>query len=198
MTSGVTLASEDVDVAIVGGGPAGLAAGQALARAGAGRVVVLEREPATGGIPRHADHPAYGIRDLHRVLSGPEYALRRSQAATAAGAELRVGTDVTGWAPGGELALLTTSAAGRRSLRARAVVLATGCRERPRSARLVPGSRPQGILTTGMLQQLVYLLREPVGRRAVVVGAEHVSYSALQTLAHGGPSAAGARWRASS
>ena len=180
------LATEDVDVAIVGGGPAGLAAGQALAQAGAGRVVVLDRESATGGIPRHAHHPGYGIRDLHRMLSGPEYAQRRSDAAAAAGVELRTGTDVTGWAPGGELRLLVTSPSGRAILRARAVVLATGCRERPRSARLVAGSRPQGVLTTGMLQQLVYLLDEPVGRRAVVVGAEHVSYSALQTLAHGG------------
>jgi NAD(P)H-nitrite reductase large subunit len=65
-------------------------------------------------------------------------------------------------------------------------VLATGCRERPRSARLVPGSRPAGVMTTGMLQQLVYLQGLPAGRRAVVVGAEHVSFSAIVTLAHGG------------
>jgi hypothetical protein len=65
-------------------------------------------------------------------------------------------------------------------------VLATGCRERPRSARLVPGSRPEGVMTTGMLQQLVYLRGDAPGRRAVVVGAEHVSFSALLTLAHGG------------
>jgi pyruvate/2-oxoglutarate dehydrogenase complex dihydrolipoamide dehydrogenase (E3) component len=66
------------------------------------------------------------------------------------------------------------------------VVLATGCRERPRSARLVPGSRPQGVMTTSMLQQLVYLRRERPGERAVIIGAEHVSFSALLTLAHGG------------
>ncbi|MGH2712488.1 MAG: NAD(P)/FAD-dependent oxidoreductase, partial [Thermoleophilaceae bacterium] len=64
--------------------------------------------------------------------------------------------------------------------------LATGCRERPRSARLVPGSRPAGVMTTGMLQQLVYLRGLPAGRRALVVGAEHVSFSAILTLAHGG------------
>ena len=65
-------------------------------------------------------------------------------------------------------------------------MLATGCRERPRAARLVPGSRPQGVITTGALQQLVYVLGERPGRRAVVVGAEHVSFSALLTLHHGG------------
>src|SRR5205085_7964272 len=60
------------------------------------------------------------------------------------------------------------------------------CRERPRAARLVAGDRPRGVLTTGMLQQLVYLHRQPVGRRAVVVGAEHVSFSAVLTLAEVG------------
>src|SRR6185503_19539656 len=65
------------------------------------------------------------------------------------------------------------------------------CRERPRSARLVPGSRPEGVMTTGTLQQLVYLEQRPVGERALVVGAEHVSFSAILTLAHGGARAVG-------
>jgi pyruvate/2-oxoglutarate dehydrogenase complex dihydrolipoamide dehydrogenase (E3) component len=69
---------------------------------------------------------------------------------------------------------------------ARAVLLATGCRERPRAARLVPGTRPLGVLTTATLQQLVHLQHCRVGRRAVVVGAEHVSFSALLTLAEAG------------
>jgi thioredoxin reductase len=98
-------------------------------------------------------------------------------------------TMVTGWAPSGEAgqgALELTSPRGRSTLDPAAVVLATGCRERPRSARLVPGSRPAGVMTTGMLQQLVYLRGLPAGRRALVVGAEHVSFSAILTLAHGG------------
>ena len=127
---------------------------------------------------------ASGSRDLHRVMSGPRYAARVAERAAAAGAELRADTQVTGWTDDGGLEL--TSPRGRAPLSARAVVLATGCRERPRSARLVPGSRPQGVMTTGMLQQLVYLRGEDPGRRAVVVGAEHVSFSALLTLAHGG------------
>ena len=70
-------------------------------------------------------------------------------------------------------------------------MLATGCRERPRPARLVPGSRPEGVITTGTLQQLVYLKGLKPGTRALVVGAEHVSFSALLTLAHGGARAVG-------
>ena len=91
---------------------------------------------------------------------------------------------VTGWSEAGALEL--TGPGGRSTLQPAAVVLATGCRERPRSARLVPGSRPEGVMTTGMLQQLVYLQGLPAGRRALVVGAEHVSFSAIMTLAHGG------------
>jgi thioredoxin reductase len=170
-------------VAVVGGGPAGLAAATALCRAGAGRVVVVERETAPGGIPRHAGHQGFGIRDLRRMMSGPRYAARCAELAAGAGAELRTEAQVTGWA--GDDALELTSPRGRVRLEARAAVLATGCRERPRHARLVPGSRPQGVVTTGMLQQLVYMRGEAPGRRAVVVGAEHVSFSAMLTLAHG-------------
>ncbi len=91
---------------------------------------------------------------------------------------------MTGWSQDG--ALEVTSPQGREELRPRAVVLATGCRERPRSARLVPGSRPDGVMTTATLQQLVYLEGTQPGHRAVVIGAEHVSYSAVLTLAHAG------------
>jgi thioredoxin reductase len=175
---------ESCDVAIVGGGPAGLAAANYLRRHGADRVVVLDREAKPGGIPRHAKHQGFGMRDLHRVMSGPAYAARLAEGASSAGAEIRAEAQVTGWRTGGAMAI--TSPAGRYELEARAVVLATGCRERPRSARLVPGSRPQGVMTTSTLQQLVYLRGQRPGRRAVVVGAEHVSFSALLTLSHGG------------
>src|SRR5437763_14824421 len=79
-----------------------------------------------------------------------------------------------------------TSPAGRQTVRAAAVLLATGCRERPRTARLVPGDRPAGVMTTGELQQRVYLGGERLAGRALVVGAEHVSFSAALTLEHAG------------
>jgi thioredoxin reductase len=79
-----------------------------------------------------------------------------------------------------------TSARGRETVCARVVLLATGCRERPRAARLVPGDRPAGVMTTGELQQRVYLGGERLLGPAVVVGAEHVSFSAAMTLAHAG------------
>jgi thioredoxin reductase len=171
------------DVVIVGGGPAGLTAAIELKRAGAGTVLVLEREPDAGGIPRHSDHLGYGLRDLRRVLSGPAYARRLAAAAMSAGAVVRTEAMVTSWTPAG--AALVTTPQGRLEVTARAVVLATGARERPRAARLVPGDRPRGVYTTGQLQNLVHRGQD-VGRRAVVVGAELVSWSAVLTLREAG------------
>jgi thioredoxin reductase len=174
---------EHVDVAIVGAGPSGLAAAAEICRLGTGRVIVFEREREAGGIPRHSNHQGYGLLDLHRPLTGPRYARTRVRLAREVGAEIRVETSVVDWT--GERRLLVTGPEGLREVEAGAVVLATGCRERPRSARLIPGSRPAGVFTTGALQQFVYERGVTVGRRAVVVGAEHVSHSALITLAHG-------------
>jgi thioredoxin reductase len=181
--------TEHVAVAVVGGGPAGLSAAAVLAGRVDGPVVVLDRERETGGIPRHSDHTGYGLRDLHRLLTGPAYARRLTARAADAGAQLRTSAMVTGWTPDG--ALEVTAPTGRTTLRADAVVLATGARERPRPARLVPGDRPDGVLTTGTLQNLVHLHhRRDVGRCAVVVGAELVSWSAVLTLRDAGCSTA--------
>jgi thioredoxin reductase len=195
------------DVLIVGAGPAGLAAAVELRRLGAGSVVVADRDDEAGGIPRHSAHTGFGARDLRRVLTGPGYARHYADAAAAAGADIRLGTTVTGWdglsaggphradglpsaeglhsADGVHSATLT-SAAGAHTVAARAVLLATGCRERPRTARLVPGDRPPGVMTTGELQRRVYLGGQELAGRALVVGAEHVSFSAMVTLAHAG------------
>ena len=174
---------------VVGGGPAGLATAIELRKLGISPVTVIERERHAGGIPRHSDHTGFGARDLRTVVSGPRYAERYRKLAEEAGVETLTETMVTDWE--GPRVLRLTGPAGREEIEPPAVVLATGCRERPRSARLVPGSRPAGVMTTSTLQQLVHLHGERVGHRAVIVGAEHVSFSAVATLAHGGASVAG-------
>ncbi len=177
-------AARQVDVLVVGAGPAGLSAATELRRLGVDRVEVLEREGQPGGIPRHSRHTGYGLRDLHRVMTGPAYARRLVDDALAAGATVRGLVTVTGWA--GPRTVETSSPWGLDRVEAGAVLLATGARERPRSARLVPGDRPPGVLTTGQLQQLVFLNGVRLPGRAVVVGAEHVSFSAAVTLRHAG------------
>jgi thioredoxin reductase len=174
---------------VIGGGPSGLAAAIELRALGIGPVTVIEREREAGGIPRHSDHTGFGLRDLRTVLPGPRYARRYRELAEEAAVEVVMETMVTGWE--GERGLKLTGPGGRWELEPPAVVLATGCRERPRSARLVPGSRPAGVMTTSTLQQLVHLRGDEVGNRAVIVGAEHVSFSAVATLAHAGASVAG-------
>jgi thioredoxin reductase len=179
-----SLPVERVPVAIVGGGPSGLTAAAALAPEVDGTVLVIEREHETGGIPRHSDHLGYGIRDLRRFITGPAYARRLTATARDAGARLETEAQVTGW--DGERRLVITSPLGRRIVEAEAVVLATGARERPRPARRIPGDRPDGVYTTGQLQNLVHLHHATVGERAVVVGGELVSWSAVMTLREAG------------
>jgi thioredoxin reductase len=173
-------------VLIVGGGPAGLTAAATLAPLVDGEVLVLDREQRAGGIPRHSAHPGYGLRDLGRFVSGPGYARRLVTMATQAGAVIRTQAMATGWTAGRTAEV--TSPEGRFEVPADVVVLATGARERPRPARLIPGDRPDGVYTTGHLQSLVHLHHGIPGARAVVVGAELVSWSAVLTLR-----AAGAR-----
>jgi len=184
----------NVDVLIVGAGPAGLAAAIELRRLGVGRVLVADREQQAGGVPRHSAHTGYGLRDLHRVMTGPAYARHYAESAARVGAEIRPSTTVTaldsetvtGTSMTADRQAILTSPAGIDTVAARAVLLATGCRERPRSARLVPGDRPPGVMTTGELQQRVYLAGQRLPGRALVIGAEHVSFSAMVTLAHAG------------
>jgi thioredoxin reductase len=176
-----------VEVLVVGAGPAGLTTAAALAREGVD-VEVVDREAVPGGVPRHCHHGGFGLRDLRRALTGPAYAGRLVDRAAGAGARLRAGVAVTGWAAGGRdgVAVETTSPSGLERVEAAVCVLATGARERPRPARWLAGDRAPGVLTTGELQQAVYDERLPVGTRAVVVGAEHVSYSAVLTLRSAG------------
>ena len=171
-------------------GRPGLAAAIELRRRGVGRrASCSSASPRPGGIPRHADHQGFGARDLRRVLRGPAYARALAELARA---RRRRDPDRDDGRPGwtADGALEVTAPARPRDARARAaVVLATGCRERPRAARLVPGIAPGGRHDDGHAAAA----RPPAatgasGRRAVVVGAEHVSFSAVATLAEGGAS----------
>ena len=179
----MSAASGSADVVIVGAGPAGLSAAIELRRRGAGRVVVYEREQHAGGAPRHTAHLGFGMLDLHRVTTGPRYAAALTRRAERAGVEIETRRSVVSLSGG---VVATTGLSGPAFIAAGVVVLATGVRERPRSARLVPGDRPAGIFTTGSLQQFTAIHHQQVGTRAVIVCAEDVSCSAVLTLRHAG------------
>lgn len=173
-----------VDVAIIGAGPTGLAAAAQLGMMGVKRVVVIEREREPGGIPRHCGHSPFGMREFHRILGGPAYARRLAARAERAGALILCDTTVTALHPGPELDL--TGPEGPVRLTARAVLLAMGTRESSRVQRMIGGQKPGGILTTGALQGMVHLNRQTPFRRPVILGSELVAFSALLTCRQAG------------
>ena len=171
-------------VAVVGGGTAGLALATELRKLGVSDVVVLEREPAAGGVPRHCGHYPFGVRELKRLKKGPDYARTLVQNATKAGVDIRTGTTVTALHPGGRLGI--SSAEGETELQASRVVLCTGVRESSRAQRFLSGQRPQGVMSTGALQSMVFLHGQRPFRRPVILGTELVSFSAIMTCRHMG------------
>ncbi len=176
----------DASVIVVGAGPAGLAAAHALAKRGERGILVLDRDDAAGGLPRFCHHPGFGWEYSHRLETGPSFARRLLAALDPAVVTIVTRMSALSLRPGPEIEVLGVES-GHQCLRPRAVILATGIRERPRSARLAPGMRPdRGILTTGQLQQMVSRGVKPGGRRAVVIGTEHVAFSVLLTARHAG------------
>ncbi len=173
-----------VEVAVVGGGPAGLAAATRLKQRGVASLAVLDREPQAGGIPRHCGHYPFGLREFHRLLRGPDYARRLVDRAEAASVDIYPQTTVTAIAPGPKLSLSTPQ--GRAELTAKKVLLATGVRETSRAARFIGGQRPLGVISTGALQSMVYLAGKRPFARPVILGSELVSFSAILTCRHAG------------
>ena len=171
--------AEAVDIAIVGAGPAGLAAACAALRAGAKTVIVLDREAEAGGIPRSCAHSPFGMREFHRVLGGRAYAKRLVEQARREGADIRTGVHVVRLDPGGAMAVSTSE--GMSVISARRVILATGARETPRPARLIPGERPFGVMTTGALQNFVHIEKRKPFEQPAIVGTELVGFSAILT-----------------
>ncbi|RTZ64190.1 MAG: pyridine nucleotide-disulfide oxidoreductase [Aquificaceae bacterium] len=167
----------ECDVAIIGGGPSGLAAATELKKLGVNSVVILEREAEAGGIPRHCAHSPFGMREFKRVYNGANYTLKLSQRAMDQGVVICLNTSVIALHKHTQLTLSTPH--GVQTLHAKKVIICTGIRETPRAKRLVSGQRPLGIMTTGALQSMISLKHKRPFKQPIIIGTELVSFSAL-------------------
>ena len=160
-----------VDVLVVGAGPAGLAAAIAAKEDGIDNLLVIEREHNPGGILRQCIHNGFGLHRFKEELTGPEYAQRDIDKAAEMGIEIQ--TDTTVLSVDGENHLVTcvSAAKGIEVIEAKAIILAMGCRERPRGALATPGTRCAGIYSAGTAQKFVNLLGYMPGKRCVILGS---------------------------
>ena len=157
-------------VVIVGGGPAGLAAAIAAYEAGETDVLILERDTQLGGILNQCIHNGFGLHTFKEELTGPEYAARFIDRAAELGIAYRLGTMVLDISA--DRVVTTVSAdEGIQHFEAGAIVLAMGCRERPRGALATPGYRPAGVYSAGTAQRLVNIEGELPGREVVILGS---------------------------
>ncbi|HAH97395.1 MAG TPA: pyridine nucleotide-disulfide oxidoreductase, partial [Firmicutes bacterium] len=164
----------NVDLLIVGAGPAGLAAAIAAAEAGAGEIVLVDRLAELGGILQQCIHNGFGLRFFKEELTGPEYAQRFMDKLTDfPQIRIKAETMVIEIAPDQRVTRVTTVNArdGLVIYNAAAIILAMGCRERPRGAINTPGTRPAGIYTAGSAQRLMNVEGFLPGRRAVILGS---------------------------
>ena len=167
------------NIIVVGAGPGGLAAARGAKEAGAEQVILLERDTTAGGILNQCIHDGFGLVRYSERLTGPEYALRAEREAAEAGVLVRTGHHVVSIhavdsADGGVFEVETVSRDGLEMLKAGAVILATGCRERTRGAIAIPGSRPAGVFTAGVIQNLVNIRNIMPGKRVVIFGSGDV------------------------
>ena len=159
------------DVAVIGGGPAGLAAAIAAKEEGAEKVLIIERDNALGGILQQCIHPGFGLTRFGEELTGPEYYGRFTDRLEEVGVDYLLNAMVLQVNHETNEVLCTGSACGLTTVQAGSIVLAMGCRERTRAGIMIPGTRPAGLYTAGAAQRLVNRQNIMVGKKVVILGS---------------------------
>ena len=167
----MTMYNVKCDVAIIGGGPAGLAAAIAAREEGAEKVLILERDNALGGILQQCIHPGFGLTRFKEELTGPEYYGRFVDRALELGVDYMLNSMVLQIDHESRQVVCTSSEHGLTCVQAGSIVLAMGCREKTRASIMVPGTRPAGLYTAGSAQRLVNRQNIMVGKKVVILGS---------------------------
>jgi len=157
------------DVIIIGGGPAGMAVAFGAARAGLNKILLLERHPRLGGILNQCIHLGFGLKYFKEELTGTEYAYRYKKMFDQTGTEVKTRSFVHRVTRQKEVIFVCPE--GERTLSADHIVLATGCRERTRDMLTIPGTRPAGIFTAGLAQEMVNIHGILPGKNVVIIGS---------------------------
>lgn len=159
-----------VDLAVIGGGPAGLAAAVSAYQNGVKNILIIERDDVTGGILNQCIHNGFGLHYFKEELTGPEYAGRFEDMLDNTSIEIKKNTMVLGITPDKQIVAVNQED-GYLTINAKAIVLSMGCRERTRGAISIPGDRPAGVFTAGTAQRYVNIEGYMVGRRVVILGS---------------------------